>query len=94
MTKTLHKTTKNGLTYYHVMDEEWINGKPVRKYVGYLDKSPNSKNEIEPAGDREIHRTVGRGRAGNAARSGRLKSSGKLYEPDKCQTCVISSFSG
>jgi hypothetical protein len=48
MTKTIHKTIKNGSTYYHVMDERWVNGKPVRKYVGYLGKSPNSKNEIEP----------------------------------------------
>lgn len=48
MTKTIHKTIKNGSTYYHVMDERWVNGKPVRKYIGYLGKSPNSMKEIEP----------------------------------------------
>ncbi len=48
MTKTLHKTEKNGHVYYHVMDETWVNGKPVRKYVAYLGKSPNSKNEVDP----------------------------------------------
>ncbi len=49
MTKTIHKTVKNGQTYYHVMDEQWVDGKPVRKYVAYLGKSPKSKSEIMPS---------------------------------------------
>ena len=41
-------TRKNGKTYYSIVDEKRVNGKVVQKYVGYLGKSPNSKNEIEP----------------------------------------------
>ncbi|EQD57336.1 hypothetical protein B1A_06858 [mine drainage metagenome] len=48
MTKTINKITKKGHSYYTVLEETWVNGKPVRKYVGYLGKSPKSKNEIEP----------------------------------------------
>lgn len=48
MTKTINKTTKNGHSYYTVVDEKWVNGKPVRKYVGYLGKSPKAKNEMTP----------------------------------------------
>ncbi|MCL4451601.1 MAG: hypothetical protein M1327_03125 [Candidatus Thermoplasmatota archaeon] len=48
MTKTINKTTKNGHSYYTVVDETWVNGKPMRKYIGYLGKSPKSKNEVEP----------------------------------------------
>lgn len=48
MTKTVNKITKNGHSYYTVIDEKWVNGKPVRKYVGYLGKSPKSKNEVDP----------------------------------------------
>ncbi|WP_393971409.1 hypothetical protein OXIME_001685 [Oxyplasma meridianum] len=48
MTLIVNKITKNGHTYYTVLDEKWVNGRPVRKYVGYLGKSPKSKNEIKP----------------------------------------------
>ena len=41
-------TRKDGETYYSVVDEKRVNGKVVQKYVGYLGKSPKSKNEIEP----------------------------------------------
>ena len=47
MTKTLNKITRNGHSYYQLMDEKWVNGKPVRKYLAYIGKSPNSKKEIE-----------------------------------------------
>ena len=39
---------KDGKMYYSLVDEKRVNGKVVQKYVGYLGKSPNSKNEIEP----------------------------------------------
>lgn len=47
MTKTVNKITKNGHVYYSVIDQKWVKGKIVRRYVGYLGKSPNSKREVE-----------------------------------------------
>ena len=38
----------SGNVYYNLVDEKRVNGKVVQKYVGYLGKSLNSKNEIEP----------------------------------------------
>ena len=38
--------TKNGSSYHKLVDVKRVNGKVVQKYVGYLGKSPNSKNEI------------------------------------------------
>ena len=34
--------------YWELVDVKRVNGKVVQKYVGYLGKSLNSKNEIEP----------------------------------------------
>jgi len=42
------RKSKSGNVYYNLIDEKRINGRIVQKYVGYLGKSPNSKNEIEP----------------------------------------------
>ena len=38
----------SGNVYYNLVDEKRVNGKVVQKYVGYLGKSLNSRNEIEP----------------------------------------------
>ncbi len=46
MTRTVNKITRNGHAYYTVIDQKWVNGKLVRKYVGYLGKNPKSKTEI------------------------------------------------
>ena len=42
------RKSKSGNVYYNLVDEKRVNGKVVQKYVGYLGKSLNSKNEIEP----------------------------------------------
>ena len=42
------RKSKSGSFYYNLVDEKRVNGKVVQKYVGYLGKSLNSKNEIEP----------------------------------------------
>ena len=39
---------KDGKEYYELIDVKRVRGKTVQKYIGYLGKSPNSKNEIEP----------------------------------------------
>ena len=48
MTLVPHKVKRKGHEYYELVEEKWVNGKVVQKYVGYLGKSPNSKKEIEP----------------------------------------------
>ena len=47
MTLTVNRVKKNGHVYYTLLDQKRVKGKLVRKYVGYLGKSPNSKREIE-----------------------------------------------
>ena len=42
------RKSKSGNVYYNLVDEKRVNGKVVQKYVGYLGKSLNSRNEIEP----------------------------------------------
>lgn len=42
------RKSRSGNVYYNLVDEKRVNGKVVQKYVGYLGKSLNSKNEIEP----------------------------------------------
>ena len=42
------RKSKSGNVYYKLVDEKRVNGKVVQKYAGYLGKSLNSKNEIEP----------------------------------------------
>ena len=39
-------TGSNGKKYYGPVDEKCVNGKIVRKYAGYIGKSPKSRNEI------------------------------------------------
>ncbi len=46
MTLTINKVKKNGHAYYTLIDQKRVNGKLVRKYVGYLGKNPRSKGEI------------------------------------------------
>jgi len=29
------------------VEETWVNGKPKRKYIGYLGKDPKAKNELK-----------------------------------------------
>ncbi|MEM3192159.1 MAG: hypothetical protein QW292_08750 [Candidatus Parvarchaeota archaeon] len=41
------RKSKSGTTYYSPIDDKRVKRKVVQKYVGYLGKSPNSKNEIE-----------------------------------------------
>lgn len=48
MTLIPHKVKRNGHEYYELVDERWVNGKPVIKYAGYLGKSPYSKTEVDP----------------------------------------------
>ena len=48
MTLIPHKVKRNGHEYYELVDERWVNGKPVIKYAGYLGKSLNSKTEVDP----------------------------------------------
>ncbi|QRF76105.1 hypothetical protein Thermo_01620 [Thermoplasmatales archaeon] len=43
MTKTINKKTKNRCMYNAVVDETWVNGKPVRKYVEYLGKTQRQR---------------------------------------------------
>ena len=42
------RKSKSGNVYYNLVDEKRVNGKVVQKYVGYLGKSLNFRNEIEP----------------------------------------------
>ncbi len=42
------RKSRSGKVYYNLVDEKRVNGKVVQKYVGYLGKSLNAKNEIEP----------------------------------------------
>ena len=42
------RKSRSGNVYYNLVDEKRVNGKVVQKYVGYLGKSLNSRNEIEP----------------------------------------------
>ena len=44
----VNRKSRSGNVYYNLVDEKRVNGKVVQKYVGYLGKSLNSKNEIEP----------------------------------------------
>ncbi|QRF76102.1 hypothetical protein Thermo_01617 [Thermoplasmatales archaeon] len=48
MTKTINKRMKNGHAYCTLMDETWVDGKPKRKYIGYLGKNPKAKNVVDP----------------------------------------------
>ena len=48
MTVIPHRVKRNGKEYYELIDVKRVRGKTVQKYVGYLGKSPNAKNEIEP----------------------------------------------
>jgi len=41
------RKSKSGNVYYNLIDEKRVNGKVVQKYVGYLGKSLNSKNEVK-----------------------------------------------
>ena len=42
------RKSRSGKVYYNLVDEKRVNGKVVQKYVGYLGKNLNAKNEIEP----------------------------------------------
>ncbi len=48
MTIIPRKVKRKHGEYWELVDEKRVNGKVVQKYVGYLGKSLNSKNEIEP----------------------------------------------
>ena len=48
MTLVPHKVNRKGHEYYELVEEKWVNGKVVQKYIGYLGKSQNSKKEIGP----------------------------------------------
>ncbi len=42
------RKTKTGKIYYELWEVKWVNGKVVSKYVGYLGKSPKTKQELTP----------------------------------------------
>jgi hypothetical protein len=42
------RKSKKENVFYNLVDEKRINGNVVQTYVGYLGKSPNSKNEVKP----------------------------------------------
>jgi hypothetical protein len=48
MTVIPRKVKREHGEYWELVDVKRVNGKVVQKYVGYLGKSPTSKNEIEP----------------------------------------------
>ena len=48
MTVIPRKVRREHGEYWELVDVKRVNGKVVQKYVGYLGKSLNSKNEIEP----------------------------------------------
>jgi hypothetical protein len=48
MTIVPHKVNRKGHEYYELIEEKWVNGKVVQKYVGYLGKDPKAKNEVKP----------------------------------------------
>ena len=48
MTVIPRKVRREHSEYWELVDVKRVNGKVVQKYVGYLGKSLNSKNEIEP----------------------------------------------
>ena len=48
MTVIPRKVRRKHGEYWERVDVKRVNGKVVQKYVGYLGKSLNSKNEIEP----------------------------------------------
>jgi len=48
MTIVPHKVNRKGHEYYELIEEKWVNGKVVQKYVGYLGKDPKAKNEVRP----------------------------------------------
>ena len=48
MTVISRKVRREHGEYWELVDVKRVNGKVVQKYVGYLGKSLNSKNEIEP----------------------------------------------
>ena len=47
MTIIPRKVKREHGEYWELVDEKRVSGKVVQKYVGYLGKSQNSKNEIE-----------------------------------------------
>ena len=48
MTVIPRKVRREHGEYWELVDVKRVNGKVVQKYAGYLGKSLNSKNEIEP----------------------------------------------
>ncbi len=42
------RKTKTEKIYYELWEVKWVNGKVVSKYVGYLGKSPKTKQELTP----------------------------------------------
>ena len=48
MTVIPRKVRRKHGEYWELVDVKRVNGKVVQKYAGYLGKSLNSKNEIEP----------------------------------------------
>ena len=48
MTVIPRKVRREHGEYWELVDVKRVNGKVVQKYVGYLGKSLNSRNEIEP----------------------------------------------
>ena len=47
MTVIPRKVKREHGEYWEFVDEKRVGGKVVQKYVGYLGKSPESKNEID-----------------------------------------------
>ena len=48
MTVIPRKVRREHGEYWELVDVKRVNGKVVQKYAGYLGKSLNSRNEIEP----------------------------------------------